>query len=574
MSNSILDNINQDQAIVIGIVALIGIPVLMVGLLDITGLTSFSLITASITGDLTGSNLCVSGASDIQLDQTTTNLPSGEAWRIDVTSGDCNEYIIGGGGEIDEDEIEDGDYKAESGFQAGIENLETFIEIEIHEDPLSRTVSYPTEIYGNDIEVFECDEARRSSCVEDDWENVREWQDNGDDVFYSPIRDATSDSSVSGPADHLAVTQEFDANNIPFYGDNVIVASKPQFKGDVHEFAADQQHGFNADIVLCANNNCEPGSISHESGSATLDVTETIGSGNQQAEVTWQGSLMGDIFGLNTNKYLPAEEDGGTMNLANRELINEWDRQANNLNSCLSSLNDPENAETNCDVDSYANNAFADATSGLESDIAGIDSPNVDIDSRSMKIKPENHGTAFSRPSFIFDVNADWIGVAANEPEPRILNTQDFDLEQNDDITKEVQITNEGQDSHINLNAQCDGQLSATSDRNYVQEGQTETFKIGVNSGTIDAREYNCELTASSTAAGQGKEDTANFRATVLEDGEERNNDDNGNGDVVTPPPPPPPTPVWQYILIGGLAAALIGGLLYTSRDIMRKVVN
>jgi len=524
-----ISNFSRDGKIVAALVAFLLIPGLIYGAASFTGMT-FSLF---------GSTLCVDGVSDVNIDNSAYEFEDNQAWKISTTTG-CNDLIMGGAAEIDEEDLQDGDLKAEAGFEAGMTDIDAWFYNEID-------TSNSENIYDIEVETFECDAALRSSCVQEDRDEVEDWQR---DVDYWEHQ----------------FTEEVDSNIVPFYGNDIIIASRAVKTGDQLRFGADQGSDFEAELTMKADGQTYSEQITKDK------QTVMLGEGPYQARVTHTGSLIGDIRSIDLNDFTPVSQDGNVMVTLDSQLQDHRDN-VKDVQNCLSRhREDPDSAEAECSV--HSTNVYGDHTSTLESRITGFNA-DVQLDDLELRVHA-NDANVIERIGLDWTIDTAWIGINEQVPQPSILNTEDFEIEENDRRTLELPVRNDGEGAYIQARAECDSPISGDSERIWVAQGQTERFNLDISSDTGEGSEYNCDVEAQ--ASDQPMEvsgDTDSFAVTLVEQysnggGDDDNGGTDGGGGVVQPPEP---TPI-PWGIIAAITTLFIGLTLLLNREKIREVLN
>lgn len=533
-----LDNISQPQVITIGVLALIAVPVLGVGLTEVFGIKTFQLA---------GSQLCVDGVSDVHLDSTGSDYEGG-TWTISTSSG-CNDLIIGGGGEIDEEEIEDGDLRAESGFEAGMKSFQAWFSQEI-----DQTSSTP--VYKIETKALECNEGYLPGCNGDDEDNIDDWLANSDKKEYNNKKKWVSD--LWGLA-----------------GNNYYYATRAKKVGEIHSFSPNTETDFEATMALSADGKYDDATITKS------NPTVVLNSGGQEAQVTFQGSLLGKIRNVDYDQHIkPVETDNGQLRLTSTDSIENYNEELRNIGSCLDqavkdSSKEHEDKVAACQIDSQANQVLSDERSKAESALtfpADITIENGDV--RTYSDDPN----MIERPSLRWEIDAGWIGVNRMRPEPVITGVQDFTIEEGSRVAVQIPVQNKGETGRIQTDVTCDGPLSGDSVTQTVTSGDSQRFEIGVSATEGQGRGYECTVEASAYDD-PTLNDASTFQVQLVEDFNDVDNPDNnpgddpvGDGDVVTPPDGGDNTNLAPIIAI--LAALGILGFIYNQRQRIKQVLN
>lgn len=536
--NMELSNLSRDEKIVGGILLALLVPGMVVGLTQMTGLNTFSLW---------GSTLCVNGVSDVNIDNSAAGFEDNQAWKISTSTG-CNDLIMGGGGEVDKEELRDGDIEAMSGFKAGMTDFKAYFYNEI-----DYSEQKSDGVYKIQVKAFKCDSGLLLGCNDQDRSNVENWQSNSDNQYYDYTKEWRSSTRH-----------------------NWIYASRAVKVGQVHDFSADQGSTFEAELTLCADGTCESEKISKDEPSIML------GSGEHQARVTHTGSLIGELRGINYDEVTPVEDNNGNIVLASQELLTEYDNEVSGVEQCMAQrsgwsfdniLPDHEGVENECSVGNTATNAVTDQRQLIE-DSLSIEG-DVRVTDGQVRTVTEDPNVV-ERVGLDWTIDTAWVGVFENVPEPQIVSTQDFELEENDRRTIELPVKNNGKGGYIQANAECDYPISGGSDRQWVADGGTQRFNLDISSGTGSGGEYTC--TVNVQASDQPREtsgDSADFTVTLVEQytGTPTNpgDDDDETGGIVRPPEDPQSAP-WAIIAL--FTAVILGIVGYYNRRKIREVLN
>jgi hypothetical protein len=466
---------------------------------------------------LRGSTTCVDGVSEVYMDSNVRDYENNKAWTVQFSNG-CNEKIAGGGGTIDSENIEsssDGNVvRANKDFSLGLTDFEAYFFKTIDR-------SNSEEVFDYETKAFECTGGWGSTlvggCTESDKQEVQDWQDNG----------ANSDK------------WEFIEYRDPgWLGSDYYVASRPVEKqGEIYEFSFDSGSDFQGEVTLCADGDC---------GSATITKDQPIaeiGSGDNKAEVEWRGSRIEELRNVDFSAITPVWVKGEGIKVAASQHTEEYSRGGPEMRSCLRN-NDIQAIEF-CNPDDKRVNALNDNRQILEDNL-GIINGKVVAEDNEVRVVAESE-TAIEDPVFVATIDTGWIGLIEQAPKPRIGALRDFSMKEQDSVTVQVPVTNEGKrDGRIRTSIQCEGPVNGGSQSQNLVSGETRTYEIQVSarSGVPDL--YSCDVEAQATGTtADGATDTSTFAVTLRKKSEEcsdcfgsnpNNGGEGGTGEVVRPP--------------------------------------
>lgn len=491
---------------------------------------------------LAGSTACVDGVSEVYISSNVRDYEGDNAWKVQFTN-NCNEKIAGGGGSIDEDDIEgskDGNVvKAESGFDMRLTSFETF-----YRQGIDRTSG--DKVYsGWETNIYTCSNAV-GSCGSDAKSNANDW-----------IGDRPGDYVERDPTGYV--------------GGNLLIAYRAtNKKGEAYEFSADSGPGFTGQVSLCAQGECDSDTITKDEPTARLEQDE------REATVEWRGSRVGQISDVDFSEVRPFQTTGGTTRLASDSLVDEYIKDRGNLRTCLededlnsADYDSSDLSDCTSSVNNAANNAATDQRQLVTDSLSYIDAT---IEIKDNEVRAVAKGKdAIDKPVFVATIDADWIGIVEQVPKPDIGSIRNFNLYENTDVDVQIPVTNTGNNAgNIRVNVECDTPLAGGSKTRNVGEGETRIYSINIRSGASSGSTSNCDVTAqASGTTAESATDEASFNVDVKKERTGCNNcygggSSSGSGGGGTVKAPEQSTSInWIKIILAIVAVLGLTGGVY-----------
>lgn len=463
----------------------------------LVGLPAFLLLTAvavpllGIQGpaSIASSTLCAEAVSESYVDSNAgSQYEDNTAFIVSTTTNGCGDQIIGGGIEIPESELQDGDTKAESGFTAQLSGYNAFFEQSVNQE----NTNWQIQFNSLDCGIY---------CGSNNRDTMSEWQANGDSNQYQ-----------------YQVVRKINGNPTLF-GTRVIE------QGDTMQFSPATETGFSADLQLCSSGRCDTQTITEDKPTVSFNAL-----GGLNAEATHTGSLVGEIRNIDySGTVTPVQAQGGQLFLTSPDVVTSYETTLDSLDTCLENNADggERNLRVACGNDDELQNMYTNQEDLVEDTLPF--NADVSIQNGDVRTSTRDPNTIETQ-SIRWTIGAEWIGIFTEKPDPSIGNANDIEVGQNSRAYVTVPVTNQGSSGDINVNVQCGGPLTGGSQQLYVQEGSTTDFNIEVSSGSGTATGYSCTATATSVADAS-LSDSTSFTSTLTED-----RDPN-------PPEPPEPDP-------------------------------
>ncbi len=450
-------------------VALIILVVTILFSLHVAGVYDFSAMKMSMTAQS-----CILSADSVTLDDYHSELGE-EAWVIHGMSGDCAESLVGGDIEVDSDDVEDGDKKAEKDFSIGTYNLEQWFERGVG----SSSMTIP-EI---DHETYTCDETTFGW----DCSDQHLWCDNFQD--YSEL-------------DYLNFRVEYYDD---FFEERRVHCARFWDAGDEMDLDYSTTSQFEMDVKNCVGGDCtDRATISKDDKQAVLDLY-----GDEKAVIKYTGSLKNELIGVDLGDFGVVRTDDQVYYLTLQRLIDEVYDTYYGTDDIESKCEDnPENCANYVNSGTDAtNNVFSDASGELE-DEPEID--DVEVDSRSLRL----YSDVIEYPTWRMVMSAEdtWVGVDMPEADPTITKASDFEVVEGRTHTVPVDVRNDGQGGSIETKIDCSSPLYDDSSSQFVSKDETKRFDLSVSASSVsDTTTVTCDVTAQADF----NKDTTTVQGTV-----------------------------------------------------------
>lgn len=469
------------------------------------------------------SSLCGLGAADTSIQSNAQEIGGGTAWVIQGIAGDCDNRIIGGGGEIQQEDFsgttEDGEQaQSTSSFQIGMTNFEAWFGQDIQPDKDS--------VYKVEERVIECTGYSGNPCTDEELQTCQDWQDEtpGQPIMEEP--DGTTDVGDYTRYSNL----QTDAPRAELY------CYRGYEEGKIADLALTTESSFNAEFRACANGECGTadmtGSVSGTDTTTTLNVGDVNGDGDtEQAHITWLGSMISSLRDIDMSGYIAACGSNCQQPVtevdwfpADDSEYEEWfDYNVNGFEECVTSnLNDDFQRQSCIDtMNNRADDVFLDHSQEIENN-AGFNVQEVRSQDGQIQVVA-NKGTAIERPDFRFLIDADWVGLDIPVADPQIQSVTDIDAQAQSTATTTVTVENTADVSgSVQVGVDCpdDAPLSDASQTKDIGIGATTQYSLDIDIGPSQTQEYTCDVyaqdTDSSTTADSGTL-TANIETTCTD---------------------------------------------------------